>query len=308
MNHQSPLGQCQHAATSDKGEAQEVTPELLRNMGYDSTLNCFHKTVPHRTRTENAVQIQVILKLNGWYDVSCKEHGAINDSTGLRGVEQLLEWENFALGQMPTEEIKPEPTDWQARAEKAEAEVMRLDEKIRASRMIQELSASQAEVRRFREAIEGYLPFLPSTTFADGGAAKYSEQVRRSDALKAVLSPADKGGMSDDELKKELQRHTDLWRNGDGAYEPTTAKSIAQELTKRGVDILPKHLLPKEKGGHVEAPLGRRWRHSNGTVCCGTMRIMRCDFDTNPSDDYKKEVLDWVCDTLNEKQEKGGEG
>lgn len=46
-------------------------------------------------------------------------------------------------------------------------------------------------------------------------------------------------------------------------------------------------------------PLLGCWRHGNGAICCGTLRIAREDFDTQPSRECKDEILDWVCSTLN---------
>lgn len=43
----------------------------------------------------------------------------------------------------------------------------------------------------------------------------------------------------------------------------------------------------------------KNWRHSNGYICCGTMRIMKADFDTSPSDDVKKQYLDAICEAMN---------
>jgi hypothetical protein len=41
------------------------------------------------------------------------------------------------------------------------------------------------------------------------------------------------------------------------------------------------------------------WRHNNGYVCCGTMRIFNTCIDTNPSDAFTNELLDWVVSQLN---------
>ncbi|MDH5573660.1 MAG: hypothetical protein OEY89_17985 [Gammaproteobacteria bacterium] len=41
------------------------------------------------------------------------------------------------------------------------------------------------------------------------------------------------------------------------------------------------------------------WRHSNGIIFCGSLRIAIRDFDTNPSEKVAKECFDWVCETLN---------
>ena len=41
------------------------------------------------------------------------------------------------------------------------------------------------------------------------------------------------------------------------------------------------------------------WRHNNGYVCCGSMRIFKTDIDTNPNESFTKELLDWVVNQLN---------
>lgn len=46
-------------------------------------------------------------------------------------------------------------------------------------------------------------------------------------------------------------------------------------------------------------PLTGEWRYGHGVLCCGTLRIARSDFDTNPSPEFQQEVFDWICDTLN---------
>ena len=46
------------------------------------------------------------------------------------------------------------------------------------------------------------------------------------------------------------------------------------------------------------APDASKWgpfRHNNGVICCGTLRIARADFDTNPSPEVQKEILDALC-------------
>jgi hypothetical protein len=48
------------------------------------------------------------------------------------------------------------------------------------------------------------------------------------------------------------------------------------------------------------APILRgRWRHSNGMIFCGTLRIAKADFDTNPSPEFCAKVFDDICNTMN---------
>jgi hypothetical protein len=55
---------------------------------------------------------------------------------------------------------------------------------------------------------------------------------------------------------------------------------------------------PAEAGGR---PLRGEWRHSHGVISCGTLRIAIEDFDTDPCEQFKTEVLDWMCQRLNER-------
>lgn len=48
-----------------------------------------------------------------------------------------------------------------------------------------------------------------------------------------------------------------------------------------------------------EPPLIGRWHHGNGVLVSGSVRIARSDFDTDPPDDFRDEVLEWMCTTLN---------
>lgn len=59
----------------------------------------------------------------------------------------------------------------------------------------------------------------------------------------------------------------------------------------------------KSLGGAVpvapDAPLTGQWRYSNGVLCCGTLRVMRDDWDTNPAPEFRAQVMEWACRTLN---------
>ena len=47
------------------------------------------------------------------------------------------------------------------------------------------------------------------------------------------------------------------------------------------------------------SPLSGNWRFNNSVLCNGTLRILREDFDTSPSDKIKSSLMDWICNTLN---------
>jgi len=51
------------------------------------------------------------------------------------------------------------------------------------------------------------------------------------------------------------------------------------------------------------APVLRgQWRHSHGMIFCGTLRIAKQDFDTNPHPDFCARVFDDICRTMNKAQ------
>lgn len=52
-------------------------------------------------------------------------------------------------------------------------------------------------------------------------------------------------------------------------------------------------------GDSGEPPLLGRWHHGEGHLVSGSIRIARWDCDTNPPDEFRDEVLEWVCNTLN---------
>jgi hypothetical protein len=56
------------------------------------------------------------------------------------------------------------------------------------------------------------------------------------------------------------------------------------------------------------APLSGEWRHAEGFLICGTLRIARADFDTDPSEGFRVRMFDWICDTLNAAQNDEAQG
>jgi hypothetical protein len=60
---------------------------------------------------------------------------------------------------------------------------------------------------------------------------------------------------------------------------------------------------PEAKPPLAQAPRsplpGSKWRWANGMIFCGTLRIVKADFDTDPSPEFCKRVFDYICDTLN---------
>lgn len=45
--------------------------------------------------------------------------------------------------------------------------------------------------------------------------------------------------------------------------------------------------------------LGFDFHHDNGVLVCGTVRIAREDFDSGPSEEFRKTFWDWICRTMN---------
>lgn len=50
----------------------------------------------------------------------------------------------------------------------------------------------------------------------------------------------------------------------------------------------------------MNKPLLGHWRHGDGNICCGTLRIAKANFDTDPTPELQTEILDWICKKLNQ--------
>ncbi len=89
--------------------------------------------------------------------------------------------------------------------------------------------------------------------------------------------------------------------HSDGKTDEDIAELLSMD-SARQVSLIRKR--DRHHDCHDETPLSGRWHHGNGNICAGTLRIAREDFDTNPSDERKKEILDWMCETLTAAQER----
>lgn len=49
----------------------------------------------------------------------------------------------------------------------------------------------------------------------------------------------------------------------------------------------------------LKAPLIGRWHHGNGVLVCGTIRVAVESFDTQPTQELRDQMFDWICETLN---------
>lgn len=89
-----------------------------------------------------------------------------------------------------------------------------------------------------------------------------------------------------------------IWRYADGVLaNPTHWAEFPLGPTTAPVDPverLKETVLPLRN-----AELSGRWHHGHGILCCGTLRIMRADFDTNPSTAFQGTLFNQVCGTLN---------
>lgn len=52
---------------------------------------------------------------------------------------------------------------------------------------------------------------------------------------------------------------------------------------------------PVQNDSEPKSKRRRTFRHNNGYICCGTLRIARADFDTDPTPENQKEILDDLC-------------
>lgn len=49
----------------------------------------------------------------------------------------------------------------------------------------------------------------------------------------------------------------------------------------------------------IEPPLTGNWHHGNGVLVCGSIRIARSDFDTDPNQAFQDSIFDYICKVLN---------
>ena len=77
----------------------------------------------------------------------------------------------------------------------------------------------------------------------------------------------------------------------------------AQEDIQGGGRIGSALLAASRPGGKGQAfpepPLVGRWHHGQGYLVSGSIRISRWDCDTNPPVEFRDQLLEWMCETLN---------
>lgn len=93
----------------------------------------------------------------------------------------------------------------------------------------------------------------------------------------------------DDQLECELCLGT-----GEHEQKVPISWDTIKDIYAKAVD----HFSPETSEKY---PVVRRsgWRHNQGFICCGTLRIARADFDTDPCDEVAKQYLDAICDAMN---------
>lgn len=82
-----------------------------------------------------------------------------------------------------------------------------------------------------------------------------------------------------------------------GAKLPTFAQfGIVPLYTQSSI---PQPSTPPPAEAPTPRPLEGEWRANEGYLCCGTLRIARADFDTDPSPEFRREVFEWMASMLN---------
>jgi len=88
-----------------------------------------------------------------------------------------------------------------------------------------------------------------------------------------------------------------LFINHQGHVDARKDPSLVGKIDAEERDEQSLHSLTGEPTGPEWA--GGGWRHGQGFVMWGTLRVLRSDFDTTPHEIYQYEMLNHVCDTLN---------
>lgn len=79
-------------------------------------------------------------------------------------------------------------------------------------------------------------------------------------------------------------------------YSKDSAGAMAYDIGKefgksRGLD--------KKVSVVARSITGGRWHHGSGTLCMGSLRIAREDFDTDPTQEVKTKIFDELCAVMN---------
>ncbi len=89
------------------------------------------------------------------------------------------------------------------------------------------------------------------------------------------------------------------WAGSDIGDPREQAQEDIQGRGRTGLALLAASL-PAEKGPVIaKPPLTGRWHHGQGYLVSGTIRISRWDCDTNPPVEFRDQLLEWMCETLN---------
>lgn len=71
---------------------------------------------------------------------------------------------------------------------------------------------------------------------------------------------------------------------------------LSDESTDALARIIQSHFAEPQRSGSWP-----KWHHGGGFLCRGTIRVAREDFDTDPSDEFKKQIFDEICAALNKR-------
>lgn len=169
------------------------------------------------------------------------------------------------------------------------------------------IAATQPPASNAGERTEQLVRPLPETMTRDEMLKYYSsyanlcahealEYQKRIRDLEAALATKPQAGqkpvawMTPNPYKPELLMVTIEKPNVNGVDWPGARPLVYGDVTSQAGDVA------QDSG---EPPLLGRWHHGEGYLVSGSIRIARWDCDTNPPDEFRDEVLDWVSNTLN---------
>lgn len=91
-----------------------------------------------------------------------------------------------------------------------------------------------------------------------------------------------------------------LWDgSGDDAKVVARVYGATPEQADQRAEAIHAALQSAQAVGEREPVLLGRFHHGEGFLCSGSIRVMRADFDTNPSAEFQQQFFDWVCEVMN---------
>lgn len=104
--------------------------------------------------------------------------------------------------------------------------------------------------------------------------------------------------MTDNIHTNDLIEIVEKWQTHPAPVNAALVLKVAERWVKKQNDLTS----PPDNRTHASRPLSGKWRYNNGYLCCGTLRIFRADFDTNPSQEFIDELTGWMVAILNRGQ------